>query len=128
MVPGAGLEPARCFHRRILSPLRLPISPPGLTGKNIAGIGSLVFSLMQLFELLSTTTPPGLTGKTLLGLNPLSLALHVQGRDNLTRLLNEEWRLEPESNRRTRLCRPLHNHSAIEPSDDLLQLYFNAKR
>lgn len=29
MVPGAGLEPAQCFHRGILSPLRLPISPPG---------------------------------------------------------------------------------------------------
>ena len=29
MVPGAGLEPARCFHRGILNPLRLPISPPG---------------------------------------------------------------------------------------------------
>ena len=29
MVPGAGLEPARCCHRGILSPLRLPISPPG---------------------------------------------------------------------------------------------------
>ena len=31
MVPGAGLEPAQCCHRRILSPLRLPISPPGHT-------------------------------------------------------------------------------------------------
>ena len=30
MVPGAGIEPARCCHRGILSPLRLPISPPGL--------------------------------------------------------------------------------------------------
>lgn len=29
MVPGAGLEPARCRHRRILSPVRLPIPPPG---------------------------------------------------------------------------------------------------
>jgi hypothetical protein len=29
LVPGAGIEPARCFHRGILSPLRLPISPPG---------------------------------------------------------------------------------------------------
>ncbi len=29
MVPGAGIEPARCCHRGILSPLRLPISPPG---------------------------------------------------------------------------------------------------
>jgi hypothetical protein len=27
MVPVAGLEPARCFHQRILSPLRLPITP-----------------------------------------------------------------------------------------------------
>src|SRR5690606_17199355 len=29
MVPGTGIEPVRCFHRGILSPLRLPISPPG---------------------------------------------------------------------------------------------------
>jgi hypothetical protein len=29
MVPRAGVEPARCYHRGILSPLRLPISPPG---------------------------------------------------------------------------------------------------
>ena len=30
LVPGAGLEPARYCYRGILSPLRLPISPPGL--------------------------------------------------------------------------------------------------
>ncbi len=29
MVPGPGLEPGRCCHRGILSPLRLPISPSG---------------------------------------------------------------------------------------------------
>lgn len=29
MVPGAGLEPARLLRRGILSPLCLPISPPG---------------------------------------------------------------------------------------------------
>jgi hypothetical protein len=29
MVPGAGLEPARNCFRGILSPLRLPIPPPG---------------------------------------------------------------------------------------------------
>ena len=29
MVPRAGLEPARSFDQRILSPLRLPIPPPG---------------------------------------------------------------------------------------------------
>ncbi len=27
MVPEAGLEPAQCCHRGILSPLRLPVSP-----------------------------------------------------------------------------------------------------
>jgi hypothetical protein len=31
MVPGAGLEPARYFYRGILSPLCLPIPPPGQT-------------------------------------------------------------------------------------------------
>ena len=31
LVPGAGIEPARYFYRGILSPLRLPISPPGLS-------------------------------------------------------------------------------------------------
>ncbi len=29
MVPGAGVEPARGCPRGILSPLRLPVSPPG---------------------------------------------------------------------------------------------------
>jgi hypothetical protein len=30
MVPRGGIEPPRCFHRRILSPLRLPIPPSRL--------------------------------------------------------------------------------------------------
>ena len=29
LVPGAGLEPAWSYLRGILSPLRLPVSPPG---------------------------------------------------------------------------------------------------
>ena len=29
MVPGAGIEPARGYPRGILSPLRLPVPPPG---------------------------------------------------------------------------------------------------
>ncbi len=29
LVPEAGLEPARYFYQRILSPQRLPIPPPG---------------------------------------------------------------------------------------------------
>ena len=28
---------------------------------------------------------------------------------------HKHWRRDPESNRGTRLCRPLHNHSAIAP-------------
>ena len=35
MVPGAGLEPARSFLRGILSPLCLPIPPPGQDGHYI---------------------------------------------------------------------------------------------
>ncbi len=38
MVPRAGIEPARCCHRGILSPLRLPISPPGQT--DVFGAGN----------------------------------------------------------------------------------------
>ena len=37
LVPGAGLEPARPCGQRILSPLRLPIPPPGLQIK-LSGI------------------------------------------------------------------------------------------
>ena len=32
-----------------------------------------------------------------------------------TSILTFNWRLGPESNRGTRLCRPLHNHSATQP-------------
>ena len=38
LVPGAGLEPARCLHPRILSPLRLPISSPGAQGWIVHGL------------------------------------------------------------------------------------------
>ena len=30
LVPGEGLEPSQCYHRRILNPLHLPIPPPRL--------------------------------------------------------------------------------------------------
>lgn len=33
MVPEAGIEPAWCFHRQILSLLRLPISPLRPSGR-----------------------------------------------------------------------------------------------
>ena len=41
MVPGAGLEPARCYQRGILNPLCLPISPPGPGLHCCAGAGWL---------------------------------------------------------------------------------------
>ena len=41
MVPGAGLEPARSCLRGILSPLCLPIPPPGLEKKNKLYINSI---------------------------------------------------------------------------------------
>jgi hypothetical protein len=50
MVPGAGLEPARCCHRGILSPLRLPISPPG-------HLEALVGIEPTMAELQSTALP-----------------------------------------------------------------------
>ena len=35
VVPLAGFEPARCFHRGILSPLRLPVPPPRQVYMNV---------------------------------------------------------------------------------------------
>ena len=57
------------IYRGILSPLRLPISPPG-----------------RFLDVLFTN-----------------------------RGWHFNYRLSPESNRGTRLCRPLHNHSATQP-------------
>ena len=47
MVPGAGIEPARYFYRGILSPLRLPISPPGHNGEdfNILPVNAVIVTL-----------------------------------------------------------------------------------
>ena len=44
MVPGARLELARCCHRRILSPLRLPIPPSRRTSGTLAHQGRKVKS------------------------------------------------------------------------------------
>ena len=41
LVPRGGIEPPRCFHRRILSPLRLPIPPSRLLARAVrAGRGA----------------------------------------------------------------------------------------
>ena len=43
-------------------------------------------------------------------LSPLRLPVPPSGR-----LRVQDWRLGPESNRRTRICNPLHHHSATQP-------------
>lgn len=42
MVPRRGIEPLWCYHRRILSPLRLPVSPPRQGMESIAFVWRLV--------------------------------------------------------------------------------------
>ena len=53
MVPGAGVEPARYFYRGILSPLRLPISPPGLIQD---GLTILTHTVLML--VINDDSPP----------------------------------------------------------------------
>ena len=52
-------------------------------------------------------------------LNPLCLPIPPPGflYNSPSMYIINDWRLKPESNRRTRLCRPLHNHSAIQPDN-----------
>ena len=38
-----GVEPTQCHHRRILSPLRLPIPPPPETGKQYFTISQIIW-------------------------------------------------------------------------------------
>lgn len=48
MVPRAGIEPARCCHRGILSPLRLPISPPGLFQSGLDQTACILLELVLI--------------------------------------------------------------------------------
>ena len=68
MVPGAGLEPARSFPRGILSPLCLPIPPPGpgYCAKKEAGLEAKI--------------PANVTGKGPLTSNQSFRHLVIQGR------------------------------------------------
>ena len=86
MVPGAGLEPARPRGQRILSPVRLPVSPPGHRDS-------------------VPDSPPHWKWP------------HEKARNRcgLSSGWRRNWRPGSELNRRTRLCRPLHNHSATRP-------------
>ena len=77
----------------LTSPLRLPIPPPGQCGP----------------RRLPDWRPETRIGET----------SRPAGRiDRRGGNVNEagNWRLRSESNRRTRLCRPLHDHSATQPA------------
>ena len=52
VVPGAGIEPARYFYRGILSPLCLPISPPGLS---VYGVCRASFGIIRDHKYLNRT-------------------------------------------------------------------------
>ena len=74
MVPGAGLEPAHCCQRQILSLMRLPISPPGheppiIIGSTMLRTDDFDYSLPQ--ALIAQTPPLERAKSRLLVLNPL---------------------------------------------------------
>ena len=50
-----------------------------------------------------------------LPISPSGRNVHAQGYTSVPQRFVEEWRPGSESNRRTRLCRPLHDHSATWP-------------
>ncbi len=108
LVPGAGVEPARSCDRGILSPLCLPISPPGqcllvLCHQYIVAVCFCDVHALECTALLKAHAP--CLGEKSLGRQEFCHQIYRQNN----------WRLGSESNRRPRLCRPLHNHSATQP-------------
>ena len=121
-----------------------PREPHELGKHRHLGRGRLVSTLSRLASLprsitkgrntggLSSGSPSAKPVKGSPNLTPVHLRVSPQGTltsplrlpDFATRamkktkghqVLTEKWRLRSESNRRTRLCRPLHNHSATQP-------------
>src|SRR4051812_2906917 len=79
--------------RGILSPLCLPISPSGRNGKFYASLFRR--KAQKVYTPICTSLPD-----------------NVQPGEAKSL---PKWRRGSESNRRTRLCRPLHNHSSTPP-------------
>ena len=104
--PGRDSNP-HASRRGILSPLRLPISPPGrylgIPGpRRLPGLRSHAGSLPVAVR---TTARQGRWAVGDSASRPRSDASQAVVK----------WRLSPESNRGGRLCRPLHDHSATQP-------------
>ena len=66
LVPGGGLEPPRPCGLRILSPLRLPVSPSGPESRSVS-IDTLYYGASHMNLLLTlTVSPTGLPGTNLI--------------------------------------------------------------
>ena len=104
MVPGVGVEPTRKYKfRGILSPLCLPISPPG---------HQVDFSKVCItsFEVVpGVGVEPTRKYKFRGILSPLCLPISPPGQTLV-------WRLVPESNLTVRICNPLYNRFTNAPS------------
>ncbi len=101
--PRIWLHSHRVFPARVLkylSPLRLPISPPGLIQD---GLTFLTHSVLKV--VVNDDSPP----QRHLGICWSCCFTHPKATDF------EIWRRDPESNRDPRICNPLHSHSAIQP-------------
>ena len=147
LVPGTGVEPVRprwpadftyhhsfryraCPARFVVWTISLPYAFRHL------GRGRLASTLSHASHGLSSGSPsarpvkgsPNLTPVhprvspwgTLT--SPLRLPVPPPGQaawqnKEVLRKCKRDWRLRSESNRRTRLCRPLHNHSATQPGN-----------
>ena len=92
-------------EREILSLLCLPISPPGL--------GAIIISAPDMKKGKATSAFPFLFGAAE---ESRTLDLYL-GKVSLYQLsyCRKTWRREPESNRPTRICNPVHNRFAIAP-------------
>ena len=96
VVPGPGIEPGHPCGWRILSPLRLPVPPSGLERvRSLRDEGARAESAWRWRQRKSPTSRSGLF-----------------------------WRPGSELNRRTRICSPLHNHSATRPVTGIRQTGF----
>ena len=140
LVRAGGIEPPRAYAQRIFAPLRL--SPPPRAGFVVRTIPSpwrtrfrrcpsslytspnrraarvwLGIAISQGSPNLSSSAAPVSRRALSCGCAPSPLRLpfrHARMRSMIAGSA-AAWRLRSESNRRTRLCRPLHDHSATQP-------------
>jgi hypothetical protein len=129
VVPGAGIEPAWPCGRRILSPMRLPVSPSGhgdsLPHSHRIGKRRPSARRKQRSPACGASTCfPGKrtwSGKRDSNSRPrpwqgraLPTELFPRADDaNIVLLI---WRPRAESNRCKRICNPVHHHSATRPN------------